>query len=518
MKRLKSHVCGEWFEGTGAGSELLNPATGEVLATTSTEGMDLAAVLEHARTLGGPALRALTFAERGAILQEMSNALHAHREDLISLATANGGNTRKDAKFDIDGAWQTLAYYAHLGKTLGDKRYLVDGDIEQLGRNPRWAGEHIHTPLEGVAVHINAYNFPAWGFAEKAASALLAGMPVVTKPATSTALVAARAMEILVEAEILPTGAFSMICGGAHAILDHVQSQDVVAFTGGSDTARRMRGSERVIRDNVRLNIEADSLNAAVLGPDVDTDSEVYALFLDHVFTEMTQKTGQKCTAIRRILVPEALLESVKEELVERLNELVVGDPALENVRMGPLTSASQRESVVAGLAVLEESADRVAGIAPKQLEGVAEGRGFFVEPVLLQARDSLNAGAVNRVEVFGPVSTILPWSGDADEAAAILRAGGGGLVASIYSDDRSFTSAVVQGAASHFGRLFLAHSKVAGMVTAPGTVLPQMVHGGPGRAGGGEELGGVRGLTHYMARTALQGYRPILERDFDGS
>jgi oxepin-CoA hydrolase/3-oxo-5,6-dehydrosuberyl-CoA semialdehyde dehydrogenase len=518
MQRLKSHVCGEWFEGAGAPSELLNPATGEILATTSTEGMDLAAVLEHARTVGGPTLRDMTFAQRGALLQAMSTILHAHREDLIALAIANGGNTRKDAKFDIDGAWQTLAYYAHLGKTLGDKRYLVDGDIEQLGRNPRWAGEHIHTPLEGVAVHINAYNFPAWGFAEKAATALLAGMPVVTKPATSTALVAARAMELFVEADVFPAGTFSMICGGAHALLDHVGPQDVVAFTGGSATARRMREGGRVVQDNVRLNIEADSLNAAVLGPDVDTDSEVYVLFIDHVFTEMTQKTGQKCTAIRRILVPESLLEPVKEDLLERINELVVGDPSLENVRMGPLVSASQHASVLAGLTALEEDADRVEGIAPKSLEGIEEGKGYFVTPVLLQARDSLNAGAVNRVEVFGPVSTLLPWSGDPDEASAILRAGGGGLVASIYSDDRAFTSAVVRGSASHFGRLFLAHSKVAGMVTAPGTVLPQMVHGGPGRAGGGEELGGIRGLTHYMARTALQGYRPILERDFDGS
>jgi len=518
MQVLKSYVGDEWVSGTGSMSQLLNPATEEVLAECSSQGVDVAGALAYAREQGGQTLRAMTFAERGAVLAAMSKAIHGAREELIGLASANGGNTRKDAKFDIDGAWQTLAYYGGLGEKLGEGRYLVDGEDEQLGRNPRWAGRHLWTPIAGAAIHINAYNFPAWGFAEKAAVALLAGVPVVTKPATSTALVAARITELMVAEGILPKGAFSFLAGGARDLIDHATSQDCVAFTGGSDTAAYLRGNEHVVSGNIRLNVEADSLNSAVVGADVEPGTDTYDEFVNNVFIDMTQKTGQKCTASRRLFVPESLVEAVVEDLKERLGALVVGNPALEEVRMGPLVSASQLASVREGVSRLEESNERIFGdAAVKERTGVPEGKGFFIDPILFLAESVDGAGAAHEMEVFGPVTTVIPYSGEAADVVEGMRRGQGSLVASVYSNDRRFVETVVMETAAYHGRLFLANDKVAGMMAGPGTVMPMLVHGGPGRAGGGEELGGLRGLHHYMQRTALQGYRPILEKVFTG-
>lgn len=506
MKELASFVSGKWITGKGKASELVNPATEEVLATTSTEGIDFGAALAFAREKGGKALRAMTFAQRGEMLRAMSRAIHAKRDELLTLAMANGGNTRGDAKFDVDGAIGTLAAYADLAPELGDTHVLVDGDGVQLGRGARLFGQHVYLPREGVAVHINAFNFPAWGLAEKAATALLAGMPVVSKPATSTALVAHRMVEILVEANVMPEGALSLVCGGAGDMLDRLGGQDVVAFTGSSITAAKLRAGQSVVRDATKINVEADSLNAAILGADADDGSEVMNLFVSDVVREMTQKTGQKCTAIRRIYVPAAKVADVIERLRERLAAVKVGDPSRDDVTMGPVSTAQQLRDVREGIAKLESCAKVVVGGA----KPVAD-KGFFVAPTLLHAESPKADDAVHTHEVFGPVATVMPY-GSHEELVALVAAGGGGLVTSIYADDKDFVRKTVLALAPFHGRLVLGSSKVAGQSLPPGMALPQLVHGGPGRAGGGEELGGRRGMTFYMQRTALQGDRALLE------
>jgi 3,4-dehydroadipyl-CoA semialdehyde dehydrogenase len=382
MKTLASFVGGAWRRGTGSASVLVNPATEEPLAEASTAGVDFGAALAFARDRGGPALRALTFAERGQLLAALAKAIHGAREELLELAVANGGNTRSDAKFDVDGASATFAHYAQLGAELGAARVLADGEPVQVGRTARLAGQHVWVPRRGVAVHINAFNFPAWGLAEKAACALLAGVPVVSKPATATALVTHRLVEIL--APLVPEGALSLICGGAGDLLDHLRPSDVLAFTGSSDTARMLRTHPTVLAHGVRLNVEADSLNAAVLAPDVDLGSETGQLFVADVVRDMTQKTGQKCTAIRRVLVPADRLADVTAALRDRLAGIVVGDPSRDDVRMGPVATAAQARDVKEGIARLAAVTDGVFGgtgeVTPL---GIPAGKGFFVGPVL---------------------------------------------------------------------------------------------------------------------------------------
>src|SRR5258707_7812457 len=378
MKTLRSYLGDRWVEGSGARQTLVNPATEEPLAETSNEGLDLAAALDHARRKGGPSLRALSFPERGILLKEMAKAIQSHRDELLDLAVANGGNTRSDAKFDVDGAIFTLAAYADLGKGLGEVKVLADGEGIQLARSPRFHGQHIRVPRTGVAVHVNAFNFPAWGLAEKAAVALLAGMPVLSKPATSSALVAHRMLEILTETKALPDGALSLLMGGAGDLLAHLGPFDVVAFTGSSDTGATIRALPSVIKNSVRVNVEADSLNAAVLGPDVAAGDETYDYFLKDVLRDMTQKAGQKCTAIRRILVPADRADRFRDDLVDRLQGITVGNPALEKVRMGPVATASQLEDVRAGVAQLARDGRLVFGRGEVQAVGVPPGTGFF--------------------------------------------------------------------------------------------------------------------------------------------
>ncbi len=517
-KRLLSYVCDNWVEGEGALAQLVNPTTEEVLAETTTGGIDFGAALAHAREVGGPALRDMTFAERGKLLQAMASEIHKFREELVDLAIANGGNTRGDAKFDIDGATGTLAAYAAFGdEKLGDRKILVDGESSQLTRSPKLVGQHVYQPLTGAAVFINAFNFPAWGFGEKAATAILAGMPVVTKPATSTAVVAWRIAELLADACLMPKGAMTFLCGGAGDMLDHLTSQDVVAFTGSSDTGAMIRSHSAVVRNNTRVNVEADSLNAAVLGADVEHGSDTYEMFLREVAKDVTQKAGQKCTAIRRVFVPEGLVAQVREDLADRIAETKVGDPGLAEVRMGPLATARQLKDVKAGVDRLRSTCEVVLGDGGRgTLAGVDGEKGFFLSPMLLVA-PSLDCAEVHGFEVFGPVATILPYAtGGADSTKALIdaiRLGGGGLVSSIYTDDVEIARAFVTGAGPYHGRLTIGGEKVAEHSPGPGAVLPMMVHGGPGRAGGGEELGGLRGVTHFMQRTAVQGYGPLLDK-----
>jgi 3,4-dehydroadipyl-CoA semialdehyde dehydrogenase len=517
MITLRSHLGGRWVEGASP-QTLVNPATEEPLARAGSGGLDLAAALEFARGTGGPALRALTFAQRGQLLQGIADALQAHRDELLDLAVRNGGNTRSDAKFDVDGATFTLSAYADLGKGLGDARFLVDGEGISLARSPRFHGQHLMVPRRGAAIHVNAFNFPAWGLAEKAAVALLAGVPVFSKPASSSSMVAHRIVEILIEKQVLPAGALSLLVGSAGDLLEHLGPQDVVAFTGSSDTGAKIRVLPAVIRNSVRVNVEADSLNAAVLGPDAVPGSETYELFLKDVVRDMTQKAGQKCTAIRRVTVPAGVADRVREDLVDRLQAVTVGNPAHDGVRMGPVATAGQLADVRAGIDLLARDGRLVHGDAGLAPVGAEPGKGFFVGPVLLEVEPGADAPRVHSHEVFGPVATIVPYAGGAPEAAEIVARGRGGLVSSVYSEDLAFTSSVVMELAPYHGRIFLGSAKIAEMSPGPGTVLPSLVHGGPGRAGGGEELGGLRGLAFYLQRVALEGSRPTIERIVKGT
>ncbi len=510
---LKSYLAGAWQAGTGKPQALYNPSTEEQVAETSTDGLDLARAVQFARAQGGPALRALHFAQRGALLQRLAKTLTDAREELIALGMSNAGNTRGDAKFDIDGAAATLAFYAELGTKLGETKILPDGEGVALGRSARLYGQHVLVPREGVAVHINAFNFPAWGMAEKLAVALLAGVPVITKPATATAQMAYRIAELWVASGALPEGAFSFLCGGAGTLLQSLRGQDVVAFTGSGVTAAQLRRMETLARENVHFNVEADSLNAAVLGPDASAGSETRNLFLSEVVKEITQKAGQKCTAVRRIYVPASALEEIRDLLLERLADVRVGNPTDEKTTMGPLTSAAQLRDVREGIEQLARGADVATGGA-KPVNGLSApaGKGYFVTPTLLVKREVRAEDAVNALEVFGPVATLMPYA-EPKALVAQVAAGGGGLVSSVYSDDRAFLQEVVLGLAPHHGRVTFAGEKLAGQTVPPGTVMPQLLHGGPGRAGGGEELGGMRGMSLYLQRTALQGDRAVLQQ-----
>jgi oxepin-CoA hydrolase/3-oxo-5,6-dehydrosuberyl-CoA semialdehyde dehydrogenase len=498
MQLLASYLSGAWCPGSGARTALVNPATEHPLAEVSAGGHDLAAAYAFARAAELPA----TFAQRAAVLGALAKAMHGAREELIALAVANGGNTRGDAKFDIDGGAATLGYYAELGDKLGDASILGDGEALQVGRTARMGGQHAWFPRRGVAVHVNAFNFPAWGLCEKLACSLLAGMPTISKPATATALVAHRLAQLF--APLVPAGVLQVLIGPAGDLLAHLAPQDVVAFTGGSATAAQLRGTI----GHARLNVEADSLNAAVLAPDVDASSETFALFVADVARDMTQKTGQKCTAIRRVVVPAARLDEVGAALAERLAAIVVGDPARDDVRMGPLATAAQLRDVRAGIAELAAATEPVFG-GTGEVAGV--DKGYFVGPVLRRAKDAASRPLHER-EIFGPVATLIGYDGAAHAAAELVARGGGCLVSSAYSDDREWTTAFTRAAAPQLGRLYLGSAKMAAQSPGPGTALPQLVHGGPGRAGGGEELGGERGLHLYMQRVALEGDASVLK------
>lgn len=509
MISLQSYVQGRWVAGSGEPKQLHDPATEAVLGTVLPGGIDFAGALAHARDVGGPALRALTFPQRAELLKALSARLHEHRDELITIAGQNGGNTRGDAKFDLDGATGTLAYYAQLGAGLPAQRHLRDGDGVQLGRTPRFWGQHVFVPRPGVALHINAFNFPAWGMGEKLACALLAGVPVISKAGTPSALLAHRIAQLIVDSRILPEGAFQFVGGSVAGMLDLLGPMDAVAFTGSSTTGAAIRGNRNLVARNVRVNIEADSINPAVLGPDVEAGSDTFEQFLANVATDITQKAGQKCTAVRRILVPNDKVAEVQEALVERLRAVRVGNPADEAVRMGPVASSEQLRDVRAGMQRLMAVSEAVLG-GPQP---IAE-RGYFVAATLLRARDP-GAAVLHELEVFGPCATLVPYPGTVEAAVDLCNRGGGGLVASAYSDDRAFVEQLVLGIAPWHGRVWLGSEKTLGQALGPGAVLPATIHGGPGRAGGGEELGGWRGLAPYLQRTAVQGDRGVVDRAF---
>ncbi len=506
---LESYLSGRWAPGNGAPEILVNPFTEDPIAQVSSEGLDLEAAVRFAREVGGPALAALTFGARAALLKALAAAIHERREELIEISVQNGGCTRGDAKFDIDGATGTLAAYAAWGAKLGDRRFLSDGDGVQLGRTARYWGQHVLVPRPGVAVHINAFNFPAWGMCEKLACSLLAGVPAIEKAGSPTALVAERTARAIVESGVLPEGAFQFLAGSARDLLDHLGPQDALAFTGSARTGALLRSHAGLIERNVRVNIEADSLNGAVLAPDADSGSDAYDEFLSNIVTDMTQKAGQKCTAVRRILVPAERVEEVVGHLIEGLKRVKGGDPASSETRLGTLTSAHQLREVRAGIERLAEFGHVRCGGAD-----AVRAVGFGIEPTLIVAINP-EAPVFHELEVFGPVASVLPYSGEAAEAVRLLNLGGGSLVASLYSNDDTWTEQVVLGIAPWHGRIWIGSDRVKGQATSPGLVLPQTIHGGPGRAGGGQELGGLRGLEFYLQRVAIQGFQGFVAKKF---
>jgi len=513
MKTLKSHVLGAWHEATDGFATLHDPTTEEPIARASSAGIDFGAVLEYARTKGQAALRPLTFAERGKLVKSMSRAIHDARDELIELSMRSTGCTRKDAKFDLDGATGTLMFYAGVGKQIGDRRVLPDGPGAQLGRTARFYGEHGRVPRRGAAVHVNAFNFPAWGFAEKAACSILAGMPVISKPATSTAMVTERCVELVVEAGALPDGVFQFVCGSAGDLISRLGGQDVLAFTGSATTGNKLRSLPNLLESSTPVNIEADSLNAAVLGPKVDDDTETWDLFLADVHREITQKAGQKCTAVRRIFVPADRMDEVQEALIASLEGAVVGNPFEDGVNLGALATEAQLEDAVAGVKKLAEAADIVFGTGERiDGKGAEAGKGWFFGPVLLRAKEARAAKVVHEHEVFGPVATLLPYDGSAAEAAELVGLAEGSLVTSVYSNSSEFLEEFVFEAGAYNGRIYIGTEKMAPLGMGSGIALPQSLHGGPGRAGGGEELGDLRGLGLYTQRLAVQGDRKILE------
>jgi 3,4-dehydroadipyl-CoA semialdehyde dehydrogenase len=507
MQTLSSHLVGAWVTGAAPFQVLENATTGDAFAQASSNGLDLAAALRFARDVGGPSLRAMTFAQRGELLLALSRVVHELRDALIDASRESYGATRGDAKFDVDGGAGTLAHYAALGQTLGARTWTVDGEPEKLFRTGRLAGMHVLLPRRGVAVHINAFNFPIWGLCEKLAVAILAGVPVLSKPATATAPAAVRLVEAWVERSILPPGALSLLVGSAGDLLDHLGPQDAVAFTGGSDTARTIRANANLIRHNVPVNVEADSLNAAVLGPDVEVGSLTWDGFISDLTRDLTQKAGQKCTATRRIFVPTDKLDDLRDTLADRLADAAVGDPDARDTRVGPLATRAQQRDIQAGI-------DRFAAAYETFALGKpAPEPGFFVQPrVFLATRE----GPAHDHEIFGPVATVIPYDGSATAAIALVERGGGSLVTSVYADDRAWAREVVFGIAPFTGRVYWGSVKVADVLVGPGTVLPSLVHGGPGKAGGGEELGGLRGLRFYQQRTAIQGDHALLSAWID--
>ena len=510
--KLGSYICGRWHEGSGEGALLRDATTGAVVAHASTGGVDFAAVLDYARRVGGPALRDLTFHQRAALVKQLAKFLMDRKDEFYALSYATGA-TKADSWIDIDGGISTLFVFASKGaRELPDSRVYVDGAAEALSKGGTFIGQHICTPLEGAAVHINAFNFPVWGMLEKLAPTLIAGVPAIVKPATATAYLTELVVRRIVESGILPAGALQLLCGSAGDLFDHLDCQDAVAFTGSASTAAALRRHPNVIARSVRFTAETDSLNSSILGPDAVAETPELDLFVREVVREMTVKAGQKCTAIRRAIVPAAIAGDVIEALRAALGKIVIGDPRLEQVRMGPVASLAQRREVREQLAKLGREADTVYGglatgaSAPGiELVGADGEKGAFIPPTLLYCRDGRSAKAVHEVEAFGPVCTVVPY-GDAEEAIALARRGGGSLVSSVFSADDAVAARLVLGLAPYHGRILVVNRTCAKESTGHGSPLPHLVHGGPGRAGGGEEMGGIRGVMHYMQRTALQG------------
>lgn len=502
--QLKSYVQGRWFAGAGEAQQLRDATTGQVIASASSTGIDFRATLRYAREVGGPVLRKLTFHERAALLKQLAKKLGEFKEEFYTLSYATGA-TRMDSMIDVDGGFGTLFAYASRGaRELPNSRVYVDGDIEPLSKTGTFVGQHICVPLEGAAVHINAFNFPVWGMLEKLAPTLLAGVPAIVKPATATAYLTELVVRRIVESGILPAGSLQLVCGSVGDLFDHLTCQDAVSFTGSASTAQQLRTHPVVVGNSVRFISETDSINSCVLAEDARSGEPEFDLFVREVTREMTTKAGQKCTAIRKAIVPASQADAVVQALKASLANVVVGDPRLQNVRMGPLAALSQRREVLGRIAELRREAELITGES-LDLVGAEREKGAFVAPALLYCREPGKAKAVHNVEAFGPVCTVVPYVSTA-EAISFARMGEGSLVASVFTADDALATELVLGLAPLHGRLLVINRDCAKESTGHGSPLPALVHGGPGRAGGGEEMGGIRGVMHYMQRTAIQG------------
>ncbi len=512
MLEIANYIAGAWQPPAEAGRRVMrHAATGEAIAVCSAAGMDFAAAHAYAREVGGPNLRRLTFHERARMIKALALYLNERKDALYALNGATGA-TRKDGWFDIDGGIQTLFVYASKGRrALPDKRVAIDGAIERTSREGSFLGQHVHVPRTGVAVQINAFNFPVWGMLEKLAPQIIAGMPVIVKPATPTAFLTHRCVELIVDSGILPEGAIQFVAGGLGDLLERLDCQDVVAFTGSAATARGLRAHPHLLEAGVPVLAETDSLNAAILAPDAAPDSPEFAIFVKEVVREITVKAGQKCTAVRRALVPAAHLDAVRAAIVARLETVVVGHPDSEKATMGALVGLAQRDEVRENVRRLAAEAEIVFG-DPDHVAVVDADpqQGAFMSPILLQVADGLKAERIHDTEAFGPVATLVPYR-DLEEAAAIVNRGGGSLVSSLFTASGAIAREMVERIAPFNGRLYIVDRASAKEATGHGSPLPHLVHGGPGRAGGSEELGGVRAVFHYMQRTAIQGSPDIL-------
>jgi 3,4-dehydroadipyl-CoA semialdehyde dehydrogenase len=507
---LSNFVAGRWQAGTGAGTPLFDPVTGDELVRVDATGLDLPAAFAFARDTGGAALRSMTYGQRAELLVRIGTVLQAHRDAYYALSLANSGTVKNDTAVDVDGAMYTLAQYAKWGAALGERRFLLDGEAAKLSKEPLFQSQHVQVPTQGLALFINAFNFPAWGLWEKAAPALLSGVPVVVKPATATAWLTQRMVRDVVDAGILPPGALSIVCGSSVGLLDALQPFDVLSFTGSADTAALIRRHAAVAERSVRSNIEADSLNSALLLPGEAPGSEAFELLVKEVAREMTVKSGQKCTAIRRVLVPAELFGAVAEAVSARLARTTVGNPRHESVRMGALVSRAQKVAVLEGLAMLKTQAEVLHDGTHTGLVDADPERSCCVAPTLLGVRDADAAGLVHDHEVFGPISTLVAYR-DLPHALALARRGQGSLVASLYGSDAGTLACTALALAASHGRVHVVSPDVAATHTGHGNVMPQSLHGGPGRAGGGEELGGLKALNFYHRRAALQAGSAVL-------
>ena len=511
IMKLQSYAAGKWIGPSGNVARLRSAVSGDVIAEIGSGGLDVAGMAEHARKVGGPALRAATFHQRAGMLKGLAQYLNERRDALYELSYETGA-TRTDSMIDIDGGIGTLFVYSSKGRReLPDDVVLVDGELERIGKTGAFLGAHVCTSLQGVAVHINAFNFPVWGMLEKLSPTLLAGVPAIVKPASATAWLTEAAFRMMIESGILPEGAVQLIAGSTGDLLDRLTCQDVVSFTGSAATAQMLRTNPAISDNSVRFIAEQDSLNATILGLDAAPDTPEFETFVREVHREMTAKAGQKCTAMRRILVPQTHRDAVIEAVSARLARTVIGNPRDEATRMGALASLAQRDDVLAKAAIIGSEARRVYGDPDNfSVSGADTGAGAFVPPMLFVCDDPDGASAIHSTEAFGPVATVMGYR-DLDHALGLANRGEGSLVASVFTRDPAVARQAVLASGAFHGRLYFANRDTGKEATGHGSPLPHLVHGGPGRAGGGEEMGGVRGIKHYMQRTAIQASPDLL-------
>ncbi len=505
MNKLQNYALGQWAAGSESGQELYNAITGEAIATVSSKGLDFAAMCNYARTVGGPKLRNMTFQQRGLMLKALALHLQNKKEDFYKISWATGA-TRIDSWVDIEGGIGNLFTYASLRRQFPNETFCYDGDVARLSKNNTFIGHHICVPKEGVAIHINAFNFPVWGMLEKVAVNWLAGVPAIVKPAALTSFLTEAVVKEIIASKILPEGALQLICGSANGILEHVESQDIVTFTGSASTGKMLKAHPRLLQEAVHFNMEADSLNCCVLGTDVTPTMPEFDIFIKEVAREITTKAGQKCTAVRRIIVPENMVEDVQIALGKRLAQNVIGDPNTEGVRMGSLAGMSQLIEVKEKVELLSKTQKIIIGNFENfEVKGADKNKGAFMPPIIFYNDKPFTNIDCHNVEAFGPVSTIMPYK-TIEDAIQLAKMGKGSLVSSIITADNTIARKYTIGAACMHGRILVLNAECAKESTGHGSPMPMLVHGGPGRAGGGEEMGGKRGVFHYLQRTAIQG------------